>query len=565
MGAFVVEVVVSVSTTGLQLLRTDDFTGGLNLRANAFQLGKNESPDLLNVDIDPRGGFASRVGAEQLTTDPLGLGAPNSEDFTPTEVCRVYAWNRKNPQLIVTTKSQFCVSEGGVYDNFNMQLEVGGTHTWGVGLEQFEQKDATDSLLYGCSTIYGGFTFNGTTTTDLTQSGPGEWQDDLSTPSGTHMPLADHIAAHVDRMWVASTVEDGTAYPYRLRFSHPLFPQSWRELDYIDIPDGGTQITGITSFNGNLIVFKDHGLFILSGYSTDTFQLIPISLKHGCVNPLAFAELDGVLYFFDGTMGLFAFDGVRLQNLFEPIAPAFEKDPTYTSGDNWTLHEWANIRVWVGGRRVWLSDIDGKATYVFDPTLGRGGAWTRYRMSDGNAFGHGCDFNGLVVYSSGAMVPYAELDNRNVILYRDKSRYDEYWDGGNHLYDSYYTSRWQDAGNISVKKRWRRIDMVCKQPNPDYASDYDIDVKAFYDWQEGAVRRTSLSTVKAVGASNPFIWGVSNWGEANWGGVIEGAQYVRSAPLGPARAVQVKISGPHGVPWGVDSLTYKFNFRRLKA
>ena len=36
--------------------RYDDFTGGLNLRADQFQLSKNESPDMLNVEIDPRGG-----------------------------------------------------------------------------------------------------------------------------------------------------------------------------------------------------------------------------------------------------------------------------------------------------------------------------------------------------------------------------------------------------------------------------------------------------------------------------------------------------------------------------
>ena len=33
-----------------------DFTGGLNLRADQFNLGVSESPTLLNVDVDPRGG-----------------------------------------------------------------------------------------------------------------------------------------------------------------------------------------------------------------------------------------------------------------------------------------------------------------------------------------------------------------------------------------------------------------------------------------------------------------------------------------------------------------------------
>ena len=46
----------------LEPLNLMDFTGGLNLRRNQFQLADNESPDLLNVDIDPRGGFYTRKG-----------------------------------------------------------------------------------------------------------------------------------------------------------------------------------------------------------------------------------------------------------------------------------------------------------------------------------------------------------------------------------------------------------------------------------------------------------------------------------------------------------------------
>jgi hypothetical protein len=37
----------------LEPLNLMDFTGGINLRRNQFQLADNESPDLLNVDIDP--------------------------------------------------------------------------------------------------------------------------------------------------------------------------------------------------------------------------------------------------------------------------------------------------------------------------------------------------------------------------------------------------------------------------------------------------------------------------------------------------------------------------------
>jgi hypothetical protein len=60
--------------TNLKVLRQDDFTGGLNLRADQFQLAPNESPKMLNVEIDPRGGIFSR-GAMRRT---------NATAVTPT-------------------------------------------------------------------------------------------------------------------------------------------------------------------------------------------------------------------------------------------------------------------------------------------------------------------------------------------------------------------------------------------------------------------------------------------------------------------------------------------------
>ena len=77
----------------LQPLDLMDFTGGLNLRKNQFQLAENESPDLLNVDIDPRGGFYTRKGWQRWNDDdiidmepsqPSGSHATLSSTLTPT-------------------------------------------------------------------------------------------------------------------------------------------------------------------------------------------------------------------------------------------------------------------------------------------------------------------------------------------------------------------------------------------------------------------------------------------------------------------------------------------------
>jgi hypothetical protein len=53
----------------IQIYEQKDFTGGLNLRSDQFQLRDNESPEMLNVEIDPRGGVFSRGAMQRLNPD----------------------------------------------------------------------------------------------------------------------------------------------------------------------------------------------------------------------------------------------------------------------------------------------------------------------------------------------------------------------------------------------------------------------------------------------------------------------------------------------------------------
>jgi len=53
--------------------------------------------------------------------------------------------------------------------------------------------------------------------------------------------------------------------------------KSWAESDYIDIVEGGSGITAIVPFNGNLLVFKKRAVFAILGYSTDTFQVVGLT------------------------------------------------------------------------------------------------------------------------------------------------------------------------------------------------------------------------------------------------------------------------------------------------
>ena len=83
--------------------RYDDFTGGLNLRADQFQLAKNESPDMLNVEIDPRGGLFTRGGMREINSTAIGV------TWTPQ---KLYPLNGSSPRLMLSTTTRVLHSSG---------------------------------------------------------------------------------------------------------------------------------------------------------------------------------------------------------------------------------------------------------------------------------------------------------------------------------------------------------------------------------------------------------------------------------------------------------------------
>ena len=60
---------------GFKLEALESFSGGLNFRTDQFNLASNESPDLLNVDVDPRGGVRLRKGV--TVVDPSNAQGNN--------------------------------------------------------------------------------------------------------------------------------------------------------------------------------------------------------------------------------------------------------------------------------------------------------------------------------------------------------------------------------------------------------------------------------------------------------------------------------------------------------
>ena len=107
-----------------------DFTGGLNFRADQFQLRDNESPFILNMDVDPRGGAFSRAAyRKKHTTQVSGNWKPkglfNYKDATsPRIILNTGKENSTDGKIYQSSGSNFSTIEYAVYTDIAVKSEM---------------------------------------------------------------------------------------------------------------------------------------------------------------------------------------------------------------------------------------------------------------------------------------------------------------------------------------------------------------------------------------------------------------------------------------------------------
>jgi len=526
-----------------------DFTGGLNLRTDAFQLGKNESPDLLNVDVDPRGGLTVRGGMTKFNTAAIG-GITDGSAVTKN----VFYWEGTTPRVVVGINNGIYHSSGGAFSSFAVTTDAPD------GPSFASWTAANVNSLYVAIGSLESKRIIGTTVHPMADP-TGSYNEDFALPTGGEMPRAKFCAIYASMLWCGNTTEIATQMPNRLRFSHPLNVESWRELDFIDIPDGGDGITAMCVFNGALLVFKRNSVWSITGDTAETFIVTNLTNMIGATNSLAVAVTEGAVYFFSWSHGLYKFDGQTFQDIFANIRPILQDR---------TVNEVAQsaIRVTVLDGRIWLglpknNDTTITENYIYDESINNG-AWTRYQTSDSRGVGAGCQF----ISSSGQTFLFAAHAANAYILKCDQLNVTQDDVGaGLSNFASYYTTKWYDADNISAKKMWRRPDLIMKR----VAVDSSTLVEVYHNWTEGLIKRSF--TIEVVGIGDSLMWrtvGVEpdaydGWNEADWGESPDGSIFVQGKNLGLSRSLQIVFRGVDGKPWGLNSITYKFNPRKVRA
>jgi len=519
-----------------------DFTGGLYLDADAFVLPPNATPDCLNVDIDGRGGFYLRRGVKQYKSVALGAAVHSILPYT-----------------LSTGTSQVVVGAGtGLYKWTGAAWSAIFSGAGFVG----PYRSATfKDRLYVCSGNNSVQRWDGTTNTAVPDSaGVGGYNDNIAAPTAVastgHFPKAEVLATYQNVVFAANITEDTTAYPCRIRWSHPGYAEDWMSYHYIDIePEDGDEITALVPMQDRLIVFKHNSIHAIYGNPPESFTVTPIARDVGATSQEAVAPTDLGVYFWHESTGLHQLvsdpqKGTRTTWVWEPLWPAIV-DGSISAGNLDAVQVgWLNRRIWVGV--PWESGTSRDRTFVFDPFIGKKGAWTAYDL----AVGPFLNFTP----PSGAATPIAASTSSNFLVTVDT--FDQFYDdigaGAVHI-DSHYMTRWHDAGEAIIKKRWKRPEAVILGGQAS-----TLVVSAYRDYDPTFAFKT-FNVVTAADGTAP-VWDTAVFDTAVWG--REGgdiAELKRGSPLGNARSVALKFTGPStNVNWRVDALTFKWVAKRVR-
>lgn len=563
-----------------------DFTGGVNYRADQFQLAKNESPFILNMEVDPRGGVFTRAGYKKKHTNAvvtpgttwLPKGLYNYEYPSSPQIMLTTGYTSTGP---VDGKVFYSSGTNFLALNSAVSTPVAVKSTNGASFAQWE--DTLYITLGRNQTQMAKWTVGDTYTTALAASGP-TWQP-YDTGGSGYMPRAELCISHANKLFVANTYEDGTAYPNRIRWSHENLPEAWYQQDYIDIIAGGEGIRGIQVLDGQLVIFKPKAVYLLMGYDADSFQLVELTTVVGIDYPQQAVAGSGGVYFFDYPLGLFFIDRNGIRNLFDRLKPIIDTDRVNSSILSTVTCSFMNDRLWLS-MPFDIFDTGSNPNYVncnfvFDPSIGPQGAFTLFQSAtydndtdtdiDGWGLVSGIDWKDSTDTAWHlAIMPDTDFP---FVMYVDE--YDNVNDdlaSGDNDGDiaTYYRTSWFYDDRYVQDKTFVKSLYVVKEVE----SETQIRVDVYHDFN--TLDTVTSSTLALIPTSTGGLYGTATYSTDGSGGVY-GTQALRQGiqvggRLKTAKAVQLEFIGPTGDltnttgrAWGLNSIAFKYKRRKIRS
>jgi len=528
--------------SGFQLTALESFSGGLNFRSDQFNLAPNESPDMLNVVVDPRGGVRMRDGVDRrnttaLSADVKGIWSLHTE-FSGTPYNAV----------VVNYGTKIAASPSiNFTDLTGITARTDGSRVYGMTM---------NNVAYGVSYDKVSFKWDGASAAGA----------DLGTTldgSAGNFPQAQYVTFWNNFAWAAYTYESATAHKTRVRWSNSNDPEKWTAADYVDIDVGerGDYITGLAPFGDRLLVFKSNSTYAIFGFDSDSFQVVNQSNSAGMIPLSSPAVSPNGVFFWSAEEGVYLYNGQQFVYLFNKLLPAiddgritFANPPQMAWGDNklYVSHDWTE-----GGATT-------RRTLIYDPTIGEGGAWVTSDIDAGPLLSYrppnerasvlaGC------VANTGCLVDVQDEQNRTS---------DRYTGSTDVHITSHFVTPWLHGGDPITKKRWGKPRFITLAK-----STITMPVDVYKNYDKSAP--TGSFDVNVTGKTSTSLWDTAEWDDADpasaeyaaWDAeaVELVADVVRLPTLGTALAISLKVNGPStNHHWEVNAMAFTYNPRRLR-
>ena len=564
-----------------------DFQGGLNLNANALQLAENESPMMLNVDLDPLGGFRRRpavVETARLDNDFWRLIALQSSSLDTFifgvmgQGVGTFCFSLDGVDwTVVTTLStpvgrhDVVVSPQGSSTEFAYLLSDSPPERWIMG---------SDGLTVG----------------DLVAMG-NTWSEDFEAPTIEMMVEGRIGCNHREYVFVAGTTTDQYR-PNRVHFSHPGNAEAWREKDWFDVGDT-RPITAMVSLKDTLLIFKQDSVWQVQGYDFDTFSLSNITNNAGAVNQKCVVASEEGVYFYSWPYGVYYMGANGLEYKSAKLQEYLVNKQMQPRNGNESL-AWIDRRLYFStgdypSRDILWGGIGPTFTFVLDPLL-PDDSWTLYSFPvvGNDAYYTNGGTNGLIC-GVGFNNPYSDVIGYGVleesydhvvrftrngsqtqgdmvtvntphevaIPETDPVEYETVytWDETNIPIEAYYMTGWQDIDNTAVVKSWGRP--VVTMGNLEDA-ELHFDIYKNYD----SINSTGFFDLTSdVSGSDVLTWDTGVWGVDAWSRPVGQALGIKKGRrIGRATAVALKVKcSQQFKPWSVDSIVWKYIPKRVRS
>lgn len=554
-------------------LNLTDFTGGLHLRRSEFTLGDNQSPDMLNVEVDPKVGFFTRQGWTRWNTSDI-VSTPTISNWAPRHA---YLHPLSTGGYLLYIANGATVYYSGASASFTNMTTDSGSFTCDADPHLADFTSWGDVCYIATGQGNPSYKKNGIgTAAALTApigGGSATFNDDYTTPAGGYMPKANLVESHLGYVFVAGIEEDynGDAsdetYPNRLRWSHPNEPEDWATLDFIDVLGGGNRITALKSYQDALLIFKEDSIWALYGYNADSWQLIQVSSSIGTPSPAAITRSPNALYFYSGASrgGVYAMPDVSTPvHISDPLEEALEE---ITEHDNVWL-SWMDRRLWCCLPWAYTNTSGGDSVFVFDPEVGEG-AWVCHQPALG-ALACVVDNSDIVMGFPVGVIDGSSGAAAVLKLNGQDAATDQILANATQsAFDVRYRTGWKFLDTPDVSKSWLRPRFVLGQP----LNDVQIDVDTYWDYDASSPQRQQRISLTGIDAP---VWDALgsggsgfDWGDGTlWGANPEGSLMRRTVvgdSLGWASAVSLEFStnpATAGTAWSTTGIILKYRQRR---